>query len=85
MRRASQASFPYGWPGRVCYIAFTGYSLAQLHGRDEMRQAVRSALDGNCEIYAAWPGQYRTDLFLVDDIAALAQAIGLPVPAEPAK
>jgi hypothetical protein len=36
---------------------------------------VRRALTGKTKIYAAWPGEWRTDLFLVDNVAKMAEAL----------
>lgn len=80
MRNASKTSFPYGWPGRVSYFTVGGDGLpAQIRTRDEMRQAVAEALAGGRFIFAAWPGEFRTDLFLIDLPALLAEAIGLVI------
>lgn len=77
VRPASAAPFPYGWPGYVCYAVLNGENLVQIRGRDEMRKAVREALAGNAHILAAWPGEYRTDMFLIDEPQRLADAIGV--------
>jgi hypothetical protein len=45
--------------------------------RDEMRAAVKAAQLGLLLIYAVWPGQWRTDLFLVDDVDVLAAELGI--------
>jgi hypothetical protein len=76
MRLASEAPFPYGWPGKVCYFTLDPL-LTSVRDRDGMRAAVRAALAGDVEIYAAWPGQYRTDLFHIDQPQRLAEAIGV--------
>jgi len=79
-RLASQTEgqpFPYGFPGKVCYIEQAGETFNQIGPRDEMRAAVRRALAGSCRIFAVWPGNYRSDLFLIDDIPALASATGV--------
>lgn len=79
MRLASEAPFPYGWPGRVCYFVLIDGLPTQINGRHDLRQAVSAALGGNERIYATWPGQFRSDLFLIDEPARLAEAIGLVV------
>lgn len=75
MRLASESPFPYGYPGRVCYIEQDGEAVSQIQGRDAIRCAVQRARAGQSRILAAWPGEYRTDLFLVDDLDALADAV----------
>jgi hypothetical protein len=79
--RSSKESgaFPYGYPGMVCYMEMRAGELTQLGTRDVMRDAVRRAQAGDSTIYAVWPGQYRSDLFIIDDLAALAIAVGVQV------
>ena len=36
--------------------------------------------DVDVKLYAVWPGQYRSDLFRVDDINEMAAAIGVKLP-----
>lgn len=80
MKLASEAPFPYGWPGRVLYIEQDIHgALIQLRTRPEMRGAVDRACGDESQILAAWPGQHRTDLFLIDKPDLLAAAIGLGV------
>lgn len=74
-RKASEAPFPYGWPGRISYFIVGLDSVYQLTTRDEMRETVMEALAGDVEIFAAWPGQYRTDVFWIDRPELLAEAI----------
>lgn len=77
-RSAKQSDFPYGHAGgRVCYFEMHDGALAQARYRDDLRGAVRRALAGESAIFAAWPGTYRTDLFVIDDLPALAEQIGL--------
>ncbi len=76
MRLTSAAPFPYGYPGSVCYIEQTGETLRQIEGRPDIRSTTTRAMAGSCRILATWPGQYHTDLFLVDDLDALAEAVG---------
>lgn len=74
---ASEAPFPYGWPKRVCYFVFENGAPVQLCSRDDTRSAVRAALGGGPSIYAVWPGEYRSDLFVIDEPAKLAAEIGV--------
>lgn len=77
-RPASEAPFPYGWQGAVCYFELgdDGVPL-QARVRDDLRDMVRRALVDEVRIFAAWPGAYRTDLFVIDEPKRLADAIGL--------
>lgn len=75
-RYSAAAAFPHGWPGYVCYftVAHDG-RVSALRTREEMRAGVRAALADRTTLYAAWPGEHRTDLFLVDDLDVLAARI----------
>lgn len=75
-RRASEEPFPYDGQ-KVCYIVITETALGQARYMEEKREAVRLAREGKAIVLAAWPGQWRTDLFLVDDIEKLAEALGM--------
>jgi hypothetical protein len=76
-RPASEAPFPYGHAGgSVCYMELGPDGLRQCRTRGDLRDAVKRAQAGESEIMAVWPGQYRSDLFIIDDLAALAKAIG---------
>lgn len=78
MRRASETSFPYGWPGTVCYFTLIpDIGPQQIKGREPFREIVAAAVAGDISIYATWPGQFRTDLFVIDKPELLAEAIGL--------
>lgn len=84
LRKASETTFPYGWPGRVAYlqIAADGSISQTSRFRDDFRETVRAAFAGEVTLIAAWPGEYRTDVFEIDDPSALAAAIGLNVEGE---
>lgn len=77
MRLASDAPFPYGYPGRVCYLEQSGENVVQCASRDELREAVTRARRGESRLLAVWPGEYRSDLFLIDDLDAMATAVGV--------
>jgi hypothetical protein len=77
MKRASEAPFPYG-SRRVCYIlADHNEGITQVHGKAELRLAIQRvrAGEGEVDLLAAWPGQWRTDLFLIDDLRQLEEAL----------
>lgn len=40
-------------------------------------QAYKRALNGQSKIFAVWPGNYRSDLFEIDDLNAFAAAFGI--------
>lgn len=62
MRLASEAPFPYGYPGRICYFHTSPVGVTQIAGAEAMRTAVaRAQADAEFQIYAAWPGEYRTE------------------------
>lgn len=68
-RKTSDTSeFPAHKAGaRICYIEVTpDGGVAQLRYADELRDGLQRAKSGDSRVYAAWPGQYRTDLFEVD-------------------
>lgn len=68
-RRTSEvADFPWASP-RLCWIlVFKNGTVEQPHYVDERRAAIKSAkIRSNPQLYIAWPGEYSTDLFLVDN------------------
>lgn len=77
VRRTSEQRFPHGWPKLVCYFELCNGQLLWMKDRGETREAVARALKSESTLYAAWPGQYRTDLFLVDDVDKLAATLGM--------
>jgi hypothetical protein len=75
IRLASKADhFPYGWPGsRVCYFTIANNRPVPMRYRDDMRVVL--AKKKPPMIFAVWPGQYRSDLFVIDDIEQLRKAV----------
>ncbi len=82
IRKTSETDipFPHGWNDRLCYFELIGGELHWTKDRDEVRDAVRRAYLGESQLFCAWPGQYRTDLFLVDDLEVAAEALGAKLP-----
>lgn len=82
MRRTNEVEcFPYD-AKTTCIISVDGKgNVKQVsHNRAEATAAYKSALAGDCKLYAVWPGQYRSDLFVVDDLNAFADAFGIQRP-----
>jgi len=77
MRKASEAPFPYGYPGLVCYIELRDGEMSQCFKRDDLREAVRRGQAKVSRLFAVWPGQYASDLFVIDDLDALASKVGV--------
>jgi hypothetical protein len=74
MRLASQArSFPYTDP-TVCFLEVDreGRVTSPLESGVSARVRARES-----QLYAVWPGHYRSDLFLIDDIDEYEKALGL--------
>ena len=61
----------------VCYIEQCGEELTQCSTRGELRDAVLRAVAGQSRVLAVWPGRWKSDLFEIDDLVALAAKIEL--------
>lgn len=73
-RLASGSPFPYK-SQRVCYIErHPSGMLHQIRTKAQMAAAIELARDAEIDIVAVWPGQHRSDLFVIDDLDALATA-----------
>lgn len=71
---AEEPDFPYSWPGLICYIHISDEGVvSKLHTRDDLRVFLS---DPSGRLFAAWPGRYRTDLFLIDP-AVMKNQMGL--------
>lgn len=82
MRSANEIDdFPYG-SRRVCYIGVdtNGHVYQIRNSHTEIEMAYNNAVGNKTKIFAVWPGEYRSDLFMVEDLAALADAFGVDRP-----
>jgi hypothetical protein len=71
--KASGRDFPYKY-STTCYIeVWANGTVAQGAGAE----AYERAKAGTSRLFAVWPGQYRSDLFEIDDLEEYAKAIGL--------
>ncbi|MFC0526109.1 hypothetical protein [Phytohabitans kaempferiae] len=69
---AMGTEFPYEL-GTMCYIEVAaGGAVSQ--GAD--RAACQRALAGQSRLFAVWPGNYRSDLFAIDDLDQYARGMG---------
>ncbi|HSV67765.1 MAG TPA: hypothetical protein VLJ59_17935 [Mycobacteriales bacterium] len=84
-RRSSETEgrFPYGGPGRICYIEHRDDGLDECRQVEDLQAALQRARSGETRLYAVWPGQWRSDLYLIDELDSLADAIGLPADEPP--
>ncbi|WP_193602767.1 hypothetical protein [Mycobacteroides abscessus] len=94
IRRSSEAPFPHCWDRKLCYFELRNGEVISPEGRAAVRDAVRRAYAGESLLFCAWPGQWRTDLFVIDDLKTAAEALGVdltipvwvpPTPEERAK
>lgn len=60
----------------VCYIVVAAEGVRQVRYIDDKRAAARAAIDGKIDLFVVWPGQWRSDLFQVDNPEAMAKAVG---------
>lgn len=83
MRSAREINnFPYSM-STICYFGVdkNGNVSTVPHknksDRAEVLEAYQSAIDNNITLYAVWPGNWRSDLFIIDDLDAFAKELGL--------
>lgn len=69
--------FPYSC-GQVCYMEVSpDGAVTQLSTVGEKRSAYINAQAGVSKILAVWPGRWRSDLFIIDDLDAFSEKQGL--------
>ena len=80
-RSARNDPVPYS-SSQVCYLALdSAGQLTQVdHDFRSAEVAYRRAAAGELRLYAVWPGKYRSDLFVIDDLNAFADAFGVERP-----
>ena len=79
MRSAKeQEYFPYDLK-TTCYILVknNGDVSQVAHNNSELKAAYDLVINGEAVLYAVWPGTYRSDLFIIDDINSFADAVGI--------
>ena len=83
MKSAKESGkFPYGM-NTVCYFEVdrNGNVSPVLHKNKSDRPIVlevyQRAVNKTTTLYAVWPGNWRSDLFIIDDLDAFAKELGL--------
>ena len=79
MRSAKeQEYFPYD-SKTTCYILIgkNGEVNQVSHTIKELQEAYNAVKNDSATLYAVWPGQWRSDLFIIDDINLFADAHGI--------
>ncbi|MDR3217238.1 MAG: hypothetical protein LBT55_07550 [Clostridiaceae bacterium] len=76
-------NFPYG-ARTLCYIEIGMDGKVEQVGSDfaSVSAAYNNVINKQSRLYAVWPGQYRSDLFLIDNLNAFADSFGVPRPDE---
>lgn len=80
MRSAKEQNyFPYD-SKTTCYILVRNNGEVDhiTHSLSNLKNAYDNVLKGEAKLYAVWPGNYRSDLFIIDDLNAFADAVGIP-------
>lgn len=74
-----ELGFPYN-AKTTCYILVcTDGTIKQVqHTKTDFTDAYSSARNGSATLYAVWPGNWRSELFVIDDLNAFADAVGVP-------
>ncbi len=79
MRSAKeQEYFPYK-SKTTCYIlVYNNSDVVHIqHNKADLARAYKDATENNAVLYAVWPGKWRSDLFIIDDLNAFAAATGV--------
>lgn len=73
MRSAKETGcFPYR-SKVVCYMELSNDgNIKQLSTKNEKLEAYLNAKAGISKLLAVWPGQWRSDLFIIDDLDSFA-------------
>ena len=76
MRSAKEAGcFPYS-SQVVCFMElFPNGEIKQLNNDVDKFEAYSNSNQGKSKIVAVWPGKWRSDLFIIDDLESFVDAI----------
>lgn len=79
MRSIKEESFFPFTARTICYIEVSkdGFIQQIPCNKSAIKEACLRARTDQTTLLAVWPGQYRSDLFIVDDIDALLDAYGI--------
>lgn len=68
LRTVSSVGDAFPIKGHVSYVLVADGTISNPHYAADRRAAARALRDGGAQLFAVWVGQYRSDLFEVDDI-----------------
>lgn len=79
MRSAKEQEwFPYDSKTTCYFLVGKEGSVTQVsHTIKELQEAYNKVLNNLATLYAVWPGQWRSDLFIIDDLNTFADAVGI--------
>ena len=83
MRSAkAQKYFPYTMDTLSYIEVRKDGAVSQMHHKNKsdrpgVSEAYQRAICGDSTLYAVWPGKWRSDLFLIDDLEAFAKSFEL--------
>lgn len=71
-------NFPYSLT-TICYILVddSGKVESVNNSIESKQDAYNKVKSGEATLYAVWPGQWRSDLFIIDDINKFAASVGI--------
>jgi len=83
MRSAKESNrFPYRM-NTICYFEVDkNGNVSQVPHKNKsdlarVSEVYKRAMDKTTTLYAVWPGQWSSDLFIIDDLDAFAKELGL--------
>ena len=84
MRKASETgNFPYEM-STICYFEVDRNGIVSQiphknkSDRPGVFEAYKNAINKTSALYAVWPGNWKSDLFIIDDLSEFAKAFNLP-------
>lgn len=83
MRSAKEINeFPYKMSTMCYFEVYKDGKVCQVHHKNksdinEVREAYKRALNKTTTLYAVWPGNWSSDLFVIDDLKSFADRFKL--------
>lgn len=75
LRLASEVEDGFPYRGKaIGYVVIADGEISSPQYVGERRDAAKALRDGKAQVFAVWPGAYRSDLFVIDDPGAFFDA-----------